>query len=109
MEENKKSNSDHLKNAICYIPFVAIWLFFTEEKKSVSIKKHIKYWNFLFIAYILVRFILIWVLWLYFVSTPLFLIYACITGFFGYKAYKGENIEVKYIDNFEEKIKENLK
>lgn len=43
MEENKKSNSDNLKNALCYIPFVAIWLFFTENKRSNSLNKHIKY------------------------------------------------------------------
>ena len=109
MEENKKSNSDNLKNALCYIPFVAIWLFFTENNRSNSLNKHIKYWNFLFIAYILARFILIWVLWLYFVSGLLFLIYAGITGFLGYKAYNGEDMDVEYIDNFEEKFKENLK
>lgn len=42
MEQNK-SNSDNLKNALCYVPIVAIILFFTEEKKSDSLKKHIKY------------------------------------------------------------------
>lgn len=42
MEQNK-SNSDNLKNALCYVPFIAIILFFTEEKKSESLKKHIKY------------------------------------------------------------------
>ena len=109
MEEIKKSNSDNLKNALCYIPFVAIWLFFTEEKKSSSLTKHIKYGNFLFIAYILIRFILMWVLWLHFLSTLLFIIYAGATGFLWYKAYNGEDVDVEYIDNFEEKIKENLK
>jgi DNA polymerase III delta subunit len=43
MEQNNKPNSDNLKNALCYVPFAAIVLFFTEEKKSNSLKKHIKY------------------------------------------------------------------
>jgi hypothetical protein len=43
MEEQKKSDSDNLKNALCYIPLIALVLFFTEENKSIELKKHIKY------------------------------------------------------------------
>jgi hypothetical protein len=43
MDELKKSGSDYLKNALCYVPLVALVLFFTEENKSVELKKHIKY------------------------------------------------------------------
>ncbi len=107
MEQNK-SNSDNLKNALCYVPIVAIVLFFTEEKKSDSLKKHIKYWNFLFFAYIIARFIITAVLPLWSLSGILFLAYAGITWFLGYKAYNWEDMNVEYIDKFEDKIKEKL-
>jgi len=107
MEQNK-SNSDNLKNALCYVPFIAIILFFTEEKKSESLKKHIKYWNFLFFAYIIARFIITAVLPLWILSGMLFIIYAWITGFLAYKVYNGEEVDVEYIDKFEETIKEKL-
>lgn len=40
MSEIKK---DNLKNSLCYIPFAAIVLSFTEEEKSEELKKHIKH------------------------------------------------------------------
>lgn len=40
MSENKKIN---FKYAICYIPLVAIFLYFTEKNISDEYKKHIKY------------------------------------------------------------------
>lgn len=43
MDELKKSNSDNLKNALCYIPFVAFVLIFVENNKTEELKKHIKY------------------------------------------------------------------
>jgi hypothetical protein len=43
MEEQNKSSSDSLKHALCYIPLVAIVLFFVEEKKTDELRKHIKY------------------------------------------------------------------
>lgn len=41
--ETNKSPSDNLKNALCYVPIGALVLFFTEENKTKSLKKHIKY------------------------------------------------------------------
>jgi hypothetical protein len=90
------------------VPFAAIVLFFTEEKKSNSLKKHIKYWNFLFFAYIIARFIVTAVLPLWFLSGFLFIIYAWIAGYLWYKAYVWEDMDIEYIDKFEEKIKEKL-
>lgn len=43
MDELKKSNSDNLKNALCYIPFVALVLMFVETNKTDELQKHIKY------------------------------------------------------------------
>jgi hypothetical protein len=106
MEENKQTNADNLKNALNYLPFVWIWLFFTETKKTPLFKKHNKYWNFIFIWFILIRFVVTLLLPLW---GLLFVIYAWIAWFLGYKAYNWEDMDVEYIDNFEEKIKENLK
>jgi DNA polymerase III delta subunit len=41
--KNNNSKNENFKNAICYIPFVAIVLFFTENNKTTELKKHIKY------------------------------------------------------------------
>ena len=47
MESNNKTKLDNFKNAICYIPFVSIWVFFTQKTKSKELQKHIKYSTFL--------------------------------------------------------------
>ena len=107
MENKETSNSHKLKNAICYIPVWAIVLFFTEQKKSEELMKHIKYGTFLFVAYIILRFIIVWVLMIN-LSWILFLVYAWITGFFWFKAYNGEDVDIDYIDDFEKKVKDNL-
>lgn len=107
MENNNNSNSDKLKNAICYIPLGWAVLFFTEQKKSDELMKHIKYWTFLFIAFIFIRLVIVWIFMLP-ISGLLFLLYAWITGYFWYKAYSWENVDIEYIDEFEKKIKENL-
>lgn len=107
MENKNISNGDKLKNAICYIPFVWIILFFTEQNKSSELIKNIKYWTFLFIAFVLIRLLLVWILMMP-LSWILFLLYAGIVGFFWFKAYNWEDINIEYIDDFEKKIKENL-
>jgi len=58
MDELKKSDSDNLKNALCYIPFVAFVLMFVETNKTEILKKHIKYGAFLFGGYIIGQIIL---------------------------------------------------
>ncbi len=102
MENQKPANSDRFKNAICYIPFVAMVLFFTEQNKSSDLMKHIKYWVFLLIAYILLRAFLWWLLW-----GVLFIVYAWISIVLWYKAYNWENVDIEYIDDFEKRIKDN--
>ena len=38
-----ESNNANLKNALCYVPFVAFILFFLETNKSADLLKNIKY------------------------------------------------------------------
>ena len=103
MSENK-SGSDNLKHALCYAPFVAIILFFTESKKSDELMKHMKYWFSIFVIYIVLNIFLSWAIW-----SILFLLYVWITAFLWYKAYSWEKVEIEYIDKLEWKIKENMK
>ena len=93
-QENKTVNQKN-KNALCYIPLVAFFIHFTETKKTPELKKHIRYWIILFIAYSLLSFVLWWLLgWL------LFIIYLWISWFLWYKAYNWEDINISIIDNF---------
>ena len=103
MSENS-SNSDNLKNALCYIPLVAIILFFSENKKTEEFMKHIKYWFSLSVIYIVLNIFLFWIIW-----HILFLIYVWIIAFLWYKTYNWEEVKIEYIDKLEQKIKENMK
>jgi hypothetical protein len=58
MENKDFTNSDKFKNALCYIPLVAIILFFAEDKKTKLFMKHIKYGVSLLIIYLAIRFII---------------------------------------------------
>jgi len=107
-EQENNSNRENFQNAICYIPFVWIWLFFTQDKRSESLNKHIKYWTSLLIWFILLRFIIVWVLMLPF-WWILFLLYAWITWFFWYKAYSWDLDNIEYLDKFEETVKDKMK
>lgn len=108
MEENIPTNGDKFKNSLCYIPFGWIVLFFTEENKTKELMKHIKYWTFLLIAFMVSQFIIVWILGIPF-WWILFLIYAWTTGYLWFKAYNWEDINIEYIDEFEKKIKDNMK
>lgn len=96
-----ESQNQNTKNALCYIPFVAIIIFFTENQKSPELMKHVKYGIFLFIIYILLQAIIgIFLWWL------LVLFYLWISAFLFYKAYNWEKVELEHIDKLEGKIKE---
>jgi len=55
MSENSNNN---IKNAICYIPFVAIIVLFIEDKKDDDLKKHIRYGIMLFLIYLILTIII---------------------------------------------------
>lgn len=105
MVSKEVSKNDNVKNAICYILFFGWVLYFLEEKKSKELKKHIKYWMALFLSYVFINFIITWILMLP-VWWLIWLIYFAAMCYYAYKAYKWEEIKVKYIDDLEEKIKE---
>lgn len=48
-ETPQKTEKQKFKNMICYIPFVAVVLFFVEQEKTPEFNKHLKYGIFLLI------------------------------------------------------------
>ncbi|MCD5380418.1 hypothetical protein LR004_00680 [Candidatus Gracilibacteria bacterium] len=102
-EESTKTNSENFKNAMCYVPFGAIVMFFAENKKTDTLKKNIKYGMILLGVYLIANLILGWLM-----SGILFVVYIGISAFLGYKAYNGEKVEIDYIDEMEKKVKEKL-
>lgn len=101
MEEFKKSGSDNLKNALCYIPLAALVLFFIEENKTDELRKHIKYGTILLAWYVILQAVLGWLL-----SGILFLVYMAISGFLFYKAYQWEDVNLEHIDKLEKKVQD---
>ena len=96
--------NDLLKNALSYIPFVGIILYFVEKDKSPELMKHIKYGTVLFVAYIILSVLLTSALtWI------IALVYLAAFCFLGYKAYTGEAVELDFIDKLEGEVKEKLK
>lgn len=102
---------DNLKNALCYIPIVAIVLAFTEQNKTEEFKKHMNYWIILFIIYLVIKMIL-WVFffyWSFMISSTITLIYFIISGILWYKAYVWEDVKIDVLDDIEDKVKDNFK
>ena len=96
-----QSNNANLKNALCYVPFVAFILFFLEADKTADLLKNIKYGAGLFIAYFVLNFIA----GLFGLSTLIFVAYLIASIYLGYKAYVGDAIEIEWMDVLEDKIK----
>jgi hypothetical protein len=43
METEEKRTNQNVMNAMCYVPFVAFFLFFAEKQKTEEYKKHMIY------------------------------------------------------------------
>ncbi|MDD2907606.1 MAG: hypothetical protein PHH98_03105 [Candidatus Gracilibacteria bacterium] len=99
MEENKQTN-ENLKYALCYVPFVAFILYYIEKNKSAILEKHIRYGMVIFGIYII---LLILVSWLF--KGLLGFLYIGVSIFLGYKTYIGEEVQIKFIDDFFNKSK----
>jgi len=103
MGSKDASKNNNVKNAICYIFFFWWVLYFLEDKKSDELKKHIKYWMSLFMSYVFLNYIITWLLMIP-VWGLLWLVYFVWMSYYAYKAYKWDDIKVKYIDDLESKI-----
>jgi fatty acid desaturase len=94
MSDNKETANIRMKNALCYIPLASFFIHFTETKKTKELKKHIKYWIVLFIAYAILN-VLLWI----FFGWLVLVIYLGISWFLWYKAYNWDEINIEIIDN----------
>ena len=105
----KKTDKDNFKNSICYIPFVAIFLFFTEKNKSKEYAKNIKYWIFLLIFYVVLNFF-VWFFFPFwwFLKSLIGFVYLWASWFLWFKAYKWENVELEVFDEIEKNVKEKI-
>ena len=104
MVQDNKSKKDNFKNAMCYIPLFAIFLFFTETNRSEELNKNIKYGIFLLVIYIILMSIFSWAF-----GKLLILIYIWISLFLWYKSYHGENIKLEVFDELEKTVNEKIK
>lgn len=102
-EINNEERRDNFKDAICYIPLVAIFLYFTEKNPDEEYKKHIKYWMLLFWLYIVITTILRWML-LWGLTFFVFLAYIILSLFLWFKAYNWDKVEVEILDNISDKL-----
>lgn len=104
MESNEKSPKDNFKNAICYIPLLAFYLYFIDEIKTENYVKNIKYWIYFFVLYVLSS-IVIYFFLLY--GTILFIIlfiYLIFSFYYWFKAYKWDDINIFFIDQIDKKV-----
>lgn len=101
MDENKQTN-ENVKYTLCYVPVVAIILYFIEKNKTPILEKHIRYGMVLFITYVILTILISWLFtWL------LFFAYIWLSIFLGYKTYSGEDVQIKIIDDIFDKNKTN--
>jgi hypothetical protein len=100
--ESKEGNNKRLKYAMSYLPFVPIVFLFIESNRSPEFSKHIKYWIFIFVFYIVLVSVLT-----YFAGF-IFIIYLLAVSFLFYKTYNGETVNLEYIDEFETTVKDTL-
>ena len=100
------TKKDNLKNSLCYIPLVAIVLYFTEENKTEEFKDHMNHWIFLFIVYTIVHVVFgfLFFFWYFAMSWLITLLYLIISVVLWYKAYIWEDINIKGFDDIEIKI-----
>ncbi len=102
--QNKK---DNLKFAMCYVPFVAIFLYFVEENKTKELKKHINYWIILFVGLIIIN-VVLKALFLTFFAWLATLAYIIISAILWYKAFVWENVDIEILENIEKKVDSKL-
>ena len=101
MSETKK---DNFKYAMCYIPFVAIVIYFIEDNKSKELQKHINY-GIILLALLVVINMVFNSLYLGFLAAIATLLYIIASGYLWYKIYSWEEVEVDILNKIEKKVK----
>lgn len=104
MDLNETSQKDNFKNAICYIPLLAIVLYFIDEIKTEAYKKNIKYWIYFFALYVVFSLLIKLFLFYWSILVIFFIVYLFISAYFWFKAYKWSEINIYFIDELDKKI-----
>lgn len=104
MEWSEKLQKDNFKNAICYIPLLAILLYFIDEIKSDEYKKNIKYWIYLFVLYVFSSIIIKFFLYYSAILFILFIVYIIMSSYYWFKAFKWNDINIYIIDELDKKV-----
>jgi len=101
---NDDSKKERFKNAIAYIPWLALILFFVKDSKSEEFQKNIRYGIYFLLIYALICI----VIWIFMYSTPIiliiFFVYIALSCVYGYMAYKWNDINIYIIDKIHEKL-----
>jgi hypothetical protein len=105
MEWNEKSPRDNFKNTICYIPLIAIGLYFIDEVKSEDYSKNIMYWIYLFVLYVFSSIVIYFFLFYWAILFILFFVYFIMSSYYWYKAYRWDDIDIFIIDELDKKVK----
>jgi uncharacterized membrane protein len=103
-EENSWSQSQRIKNAMCYIPFVAVIFFFAENKKTAEFERHCKYWITLLVVFMVLTILIRWTFFGF-----IFLLYIWVSVFLWYKAYNWENVKIDSVDDSLSKVEDIMK
>ncbi len=104
MDLNETSPKDNFKNAICYIPLLAIVLYFIEDIKTDIYKKNIRYWIYFFALYVVSSVIIKFFLFYWSILVIFFVVYLFISSYFWFRAYKWDEINLYFIDELDKKI-----
>lgn len=96
-EENEITPKDKFNNVLAYIPFLNIWLLFTENTGTKKVnKRYTRQWITLFLLYVAFFFIL-WAL-SFTISFLITLLYFASVVFFAAKAYNWMYVEIDFIE-----------
>lgn len=96
-EEDEITPKDKFNNVLGYVPFLNIWLLFTENQSTKKVsKRYNRQWITLFLLY-LASFFVVWIL-TFKLSFILTLIYFWSVVFFAAKAYNGMYVEIEFIE-----------
>lgn len=102
-ETEEITNKDKFNNVLAYVPFLNVFLLFTENKNTKNQdKRYTRQWITLFLLYI-VGFVILSILSfkLSFIYTA---IYIVMVVFFATKAYNGMYVEVDFIEKIIEQF-----
>ncbi|MDD3302187.1 MAG: hypothetical protein PHN31_01405 [Candidatus Gracilibacteria bacterium] len=103
-QQKEKTIKDNFKNSICYVPGIAIVLYMYKGDKTKQLEKNITYGIYLLVIFFILSFFITIFMSYLAIFFIVFMIYIIISTYYGYLAYKGEDINIYLLDKLIEKI-----